>query len=289
MGAVAPISPPPDSPAKKEVMRTSGLMLCTGFGGTVLAWALGLMIALLISAAFHRPGLDANDWRTVSVSATGGVYLICILAAVMVWLAIVAQPWVPAKTDGVTDWNPVLRAVAVSVGFGMAVGLLIGAIVLTFSPAPFSSSVDERRIIPVFPGNAPQPLVAFTIFFSNGSAVLSREQEGALRAFLHPLGQCEGLEVTATGLVSSARYAVDNESRNLKLASDRVDAVQAFAKRQGVPVTKAPPWHDLVTMAASRVMDDGDGSKRNLPRESFNRQVSLRVNALGTCGFPTNK
>jgi hypothetical protein len=289
MGAVAPISPPPESPTKKDVMRTSGFMLCTGFGGTVLAWSLGLLLALLISAALHRPELDANGWRTLSVSPKGGAYLICILGGVIVWLAIVAQPWVPAKTEGVTEWNPVLRAVAVSVGFGLAVGLLIGGIVLTFSPAPISSSADERRIIPVFPENAPQPLVAFTVFFSNGSALLSHEQAGALQSFLRPLAQCEGLEVTATGLVSSARYAVDNEPRNLKLASDRADTVVAFAKPQGVFVKKTPPWRDLPTMAASRVMDDGDGSKRNRSRESFNRQVSLRVNNIGSCGLTTKK
>ena len=151
--------------------------------------------------------------------------------------------------------------------------------------APANSTVDERRIIPVFPKNAPEPLVIFTVFFSNGSATLSREQQSALHAFLVPLSQCQGLQITATGLASSARYAEDNELRNLKLVLDRVNAVQTFARTQGVSVTKAPPWPDLHTMAASRVMDDGDGSKRDLARESFNRQVSLRVNSLGACGF----
>jgi hypothetical protein len=145
-------------------------------------------------------------------------------------------------------------------------------------------SLDTTRVVPVFPPVSRAPLIAYSVFFANGSPLIASGQHEGLRAFLAPLKHCEGAEITAIGFASSARYAENNEAQNLTLVSDRLTAVEAFAKNERVIIRKAPAWPDLTAMNAARLMDDGDGSVRRPERESFNRRVNLQVTSLGSCG-----
>lgn len=141
------------------------------------------------------------------------------------------------------------------------------------------SSIFEESITPV-------PLVAYTVFFGNGTARISAAQMDALREFLHPLAACDGVILSARGFASSAPYAENSDLRNIMLSSQRVQAVVTAAETMGVQhMTGDQQWDSLESMFAARAFKDSKESKSRFPdREAFNRRVEIRVTSYGACG-----
>jgi hypothetical protein len=143
---------------------------------------------------------------------------------------------------------------------------------------PYCGSIEESI--------TPAPLVAYTVFFGDGTARISVAQMDALREFLHPLAACDGVILSARGFASSAPYPENSDLRNIMLSSQRVQAVVTVAETMGVHVSGDQQWDSLKSMVAARAFQDSEkGNKSRLPdREAFNRRVELRVTSYGACG-----
>ena len=129
------------------------------------------------------------------------------------------------------------------------------------------------------------PLVAYTVFFGNGTANISKTQLEALNEFVLPLRACRGLELRARGYASSAPYTENNDTRNVNLSAQRVDTVAKATELTGIRVMKEEPWYSVNSMTAAQdFQDSAEDKARITDREAFNRRVELRVMSYGTCG-----
>jgi hypothetical protein len=241
-----------------------------------------VLVALLPLAALHHVDVDDYRWRIFSVSAAGALVVVVVFGVLLASLAISLRAWIPPKRRAVGA-EPVLMSLMRSTVFGAIVGLTVGAVVLAIAPGPVSNSVDERRVIPVYPTVTPPALVAYSAFFPNGSPRLTDTQRGALTAFFEPLRGCGDMRIAARGFASSARYKTNNERKQLKLIEDRIDAVRSVAKVAGIEIPKPEPWQNLETMAAAKLVNDGNGIDREVLRERFNRRVNVEITSFGSC------
>ena len=136
-------------------------------------------------------------------------------------------------------------------------------------------------------GDSVAPRVAYAVFFANGSPGVTRDQQGALNSFLSALSMCSGLAVDIRGFVSSARYAHDNERKNLGLGRKRAEAVFKAAKSAGVTASVTTVGNTLQQVSTSSGFKDADeNGARLFEREAFNRRVEIWVTSYGDCQAP---
>lgn len=251
--------------------------LFVGITGSLLWGMGGALAAVFIVGRLDGGWQDNYDWKNVLVSEAGlsrfAFILVVGVTLLIVWSAV--RPHLSVGGDSVS------AVTAAATGF--LVFLLLSLLTLSVKPSPLRNASDERHIVPVYPSIDTDPILTYSVFFPNDSAVLSKEQTTALTAFMEPLSQCQGLELVVRGFASAAQYPSDNGVKNLKLIQRRLAAVQIIAEKTSMKVAPAEPWPNLEAMAASRLIDDGNGIPRQPMREGLNRRVELRVANLGQC------
>lgn len=271
-------------------IKSQGLLLCIVL---MLALAFGATVALIV-VAIAVSGGEGNElvWKGVRVDPSASALALLFVGAVLGWLA-AASGLLGDRLARVTSASDATssRVLRVTV-FGFLTFGLIGAISSGIVPdANRYNATRQSRLIPVYPPTSAAPLISYTVFFSNGSSVISAAQSTALKSFFDPLVDCKDLELELQGFVSSRSYSGDNELKNLELSQLRVAAVLALAKTAKVGAKGAPPWKTLQDLETKRRFADRDLRGIELTdREAFNRRVEVRIVSYGNCasGQPSN-
>ena len=202
------------------------------------------------------------------------------------------------KRLGRSDGGSWLSVVAAA-GGALCAAFVGGVVLKTLLPSPSTSyplaSFGQSPEIQVHQKETttPPPIQRETskgweVYFPNGSATLSNNQQQWLARLSTLLGECEVLRLNLTGLVSSAKFPPPSSNeKNLELANSRAGFVRRFmAARVPNATLEQYAWQDYAALDTRRYFRDLRRDERiENAAEFLNRRVDIELTRESRCPF----
>lgn len=197
---------------------------------------------------------------------------------------------------GVQWWSVLLAAVG-----ALCVAFIGGLIFKALLPSPSSTyplaSFNQYPTLNVrqTPASPPLPPVevpdrprGWEVYFDHGSARLVAEQRLWLLRLAKLLSECDALQLTITGVVSSVSYPPpDADEKNLQLARARATFVRQLLAELAPKATLIEhTWADYAALDTRRYFRDLRRESRvENAAEFLNRRVDIELSPQSKCPF----
>lgn len=191
-------------------------------------------------------------------------------------------------------WSVLLAAVG-----ALCVAFIGGLIFKTLLPSPSSTyplasfnqfpNLNVRQFpasTPLPPANAPDRPRVWEVYFDNGRPTLVAEQRLWLSRLAKLLSECDALQLTITGVVSSASYPPpDADEKNLQLARARATFVRQLVAELAPKATLIEhAWADYASLDTRRYFRDlRRASRVEHAAEFLNRRVDIELSPQSKC------